>query len=177
MSTAYQQSSLHTQSVQPPAFVDTRYPNEPLSFGQAVVAHHHLLLPPSPSKEAATEHAAPSDSQPSLVKHVIQFDLTEQRKLLGQQKKRVTASNKNESQIKELLQWEGQDLGFTQKVKQDQLKQRCSKKFQSEQRDQFRWFVESPTKKEDCLENDQDGRLDDDQHDANDEHNSSQNLN
>jgi hypothetical protein len=61
-------------------------------------------------------------------------------------KKKVQPAH--ESSIKEVFQWDGEDLGFTKRQIKEKQVSHCSKKFQSEQRDNYRYFVESPSKKE-----------------------------
>lgn len=118
-----------------------------------MVTHHYLVEGQNESPEKEEEEA---ENANPMAKTVVQFDLAQQRQRLGTGKKRLQPANKNESQIKEVFQWDGEDLGFTKRAQQEQLKSHCSKKFQSEQRDQFRWFVEENKDKDaDDLVNDE----------------------
>jgi len=93
----------------------------------------------------------------------------------------VQTTFKNESQIKDIFQWDGEDVGFTKRTKAQKLQSHCSKKFQTEQRDQYRWFVEQQKGKEsEELVNDEgaiDERKEGDKENQDDLNGSSSNLN
>ncbi|CDW78051.1 UNKNOWN [Stylonychia lemnae] len=169
--------------------VDSKYTDEPITFGQAVVTHHfltqvqqqelkqqqiqqqHMINPYLPLHQQSSQQVQNHHNEPILqsqhinmlnqsisshindnkVHHsqVVQFDLLQQQQPefkahFGRKKIKFEEEAKN---IKDVFQWDDGQTESFRKTKMQEL-QRSPSRWKTENRDTYRYFVDSPKKKD-----------------------------